>query len=92
MEQHHATEQNLKLLAMPAPVIFERITKSNKSSLESAPHTAQSYCGVSKGVTKDKLCILAAAALNKNKTEPNQWDVWVVNHLNIIKQVASPGD
>ena len=66
--------------------------KVSKTGLESGTHTAQNYCGLSKGVTKDKFCFLAATALNKNRTNSAQWDVWVVNHLNIIKQVASPGD
>lgn len=74
------------------PCYIREDYKVNKNLLESSRHTASAYCNLSAGVTKTKLCILAAAALNKNRTDETQWDVWVGNHLNIIKQVASPGN
>lgn len=65
--------------------------KVSKTNLENH-YPSSTYCGISAGVTESKLCVVAAAALNKNNTDHTQWDVWVVNHLNIIKQIASPGD
>jgi len=54
---------------------------------------SKNYCGASNiGISKNKLCILAATAINRDQTNSNSWDVWAVNHLNIIKQVHHPGD
>lgn len=60
-------------------------------------HTSEQYCGTDfqqGSILTNKFCILAATALNKKRSsaESAEWDVWAVNHLNIIKQVHSPGD
>ena len=73
------------------PCYIKADYKVTKTNIESH-HTASNYCGISHGVTENKLCIIAASAINRNLTDPAQWDVWVVNHLNIVKQVASPGN
>ena len=74
--------------------IREKYKLSNVDIGNATPlsHTPLTYCGMSKGIFNNKFCILAFTAINRNKTDSSQWDVWAVNHLNIIKQVYSPGD
>ncbi len=69
--------------------------KIDRSGMTGSSHTSLTYCGsdFSNGsILKNKFCIVAATAINRNITNDVEWDVWVVNHLNIVKQVYYPGD
>jgi len=75
------------------PCFIRSKYKLNKSTMtNSSQHQSSTYCGTAfnnGSILKDKFCILAATAINRN-TLDTEWDVWVVNHLNVIKQVYSP--
>lgn len=63
----------------------------SKTNLNGSNHvTSKNYCGtLNKGILKNRFCVIAATAINRSANE-DEWDVWVGNHLNVIKQVASP--
>ena len=73
-------------------------TPPNMDSYYSANYSTK-LCNIS-GTLEDEFCYLAVTAINRNDTSTNppttavdsDWDIWVVNHLNIIKQVYYPGD
>ena len=69
--------------------------KIDKTTITGPNHAPSAYCGsdfANGSILKNRFCIVAATAINRNITNHAEWDVWVVNHLNIIKQVYSPGD
>ncbi len=74
-----------------------KVPKSNTDSYYSS--NTSSLCNMS-GTSQHEFCYLAVTAINRNNTSTSppavapdsDWDIWVVNHLNIVKQVYYPGD
>ncbi|MDE0151243.1 MAG: prepilin-type N-terminal cleavage/methylation domain-containing protein [Bdellovibrionales bacterium] len=71
--------------------------KIDKSTVTGSGHTSAAYCGAdftNGSILTNKFCVLAATAINKKRgsADSAEWDVWAVNHLNIVKQVHSPGN
>ena len=65
----------------------------SKSAVNSH-YSSNQYCGsdLATGTLRNKFCMIAATAINRDISNDSEWDVWVVNHLNIVKQVYYPGD
>lgn len=77
------------------PCFIRSKYKLDKNTMSnSSQHQPSVYCGTAftnGSILENKFCVLAATAMNRD-TNDAEWDVWAVNHLNVIKQVYYPED
>ena len=88
------SEADFENVNKDCPCFIREDYRLDKSKMMSN-HTPSEHCGstfANGSILKNKFCILATTAINRNKTNKAEWEVWAVNHLNIVKQVHSPGD